>query len=414
MNHVPKEWLDFLRQQFPEGSRIKLREMKDDPCPVEPGSMGTLQHIDDQATFHVAWDNGRGLGLVLGQDSFSVLPPESQTQTLKLFMPLTANLYTPDKFGDISEESELLDGRELLRYEDSIHASLNRERTPEEAERGLMRYYHGSDGVNEKVLSYVFTVEERDGQLWGVAECKVQGKLTPEELDQLMESVAGQAADGFGEGYEQRPIRIGDGELYVHLWNSDDWSIMTEQDRFDPKFSEKLPEMCYSTLPGDEKLIYILRGENGCHVSENSSKKPDINRHMADYHNRCRGVSKAQERAMLHGCQSGWDGPAADPGTYAPQAVHAEGLPELCFSTLPSTGALICIKRGESGYSPTDWDTGDPARNRELADYNNQRLGVTQAQRLAMEAGSLYGWTCPAADPRTYEQTPQLMGGMSI
>ena len=43
----------------------------------------------------------------------------------------------------------------------------------------------------------------------------------------------------------------------------------------------------------------------------------------------------------------------------------AEGLPELCFSTLPGTGELICIKRGVSGYYPSDWNTDDPAHNRE-------------------------------------------------
>lgn len=82
----------------------------------------------------------------------------------------------------------------------------------------------------------------------------------------------------------------------------------------------------------------------------------------------------------------------------------AEGLPELCFSVLPSTGELICIKRGESGYYPSDWGTDDPERNRELADYNNERLGVTQAQRLAMETGSMHGWDVPGADPKACAQ----------
>lgn len=317
MNQVPKEWLDFLREQFPEGSRIKLREMKGDPQPVEPGSMGTLQYIDDQATFHVVWDNGRGLGVMLGKDSFSVLPP--LLQALKLYMPMTATYYDEeDPAIDI-----IMDPHEAAEYAPQIIAALEKARStdnPEEAERGLMAYYGKADGVDQKVKSYHFAAEVRGGQLWGVAECKVQGKLTPEELDLLMEDVTGQASDGAGESCEQREIKIGGGlEIYAHLWQDKDWSIMTEQDRFDPQFAEKLPDLCYSTLPSDGSLILLKRGENGYFQTEWSGDKPEQNRRLADHLNQQRGISKAQEEAMSFGSMFGWDKPGADPKTYMQQ-----------------------------------------------------------------------------------------------
>ena len=57
MQSVPREWLDFLRQQFPKDSRIQLTEIGGNPRPISPGSTGKLDYIDDAGQFHVKWDN---------------------------------------------------------------------------------------------------------------------------------------------------------------------------------------------------------------------------------------------------------------------------------------------------------------------------------------------------------------------
>jgi hypothetical protein len=228
MNQRP-EWVKFMREQYPAGTRIRLTEMNDPYAPVPPGTEGTLEHIDDACQFHMKWDNGRTLALIPGVDRFSVIP--QPLQTLKLYMPLTVMSYERNRWGDLEDEGVELDHYDVLAHKDSILAAIVRERTPDEAERGLMTYYREDDGVNDKVQSYVFTVEQVQGQLMGVAECRVKGELTDQELEKLKDNISGQASDGFGEGFEQRGIKTSDGEINVSLWSSDkSWSIMTQDE----------------------------------------------------------------------------------------------------------------------------------------------------------------------------------------
>ena len=321
---ISKEWLAFLREQYPEGSRIKLREMRDPYAPVPPGTMGTLDHIDDVGTFHMKWDNGRTLGLIIGEDSFSVLLPEPTT--MKLYMPLTADAYYYNEYGDMEDESYPLDGRELLSHQGDILEALAKYRMPEEAERGLMHWYGENDSVDDKVQSVSFTVEKREGKLWGVAECKVVGPLTPEELSILKDYISGQASDGWGEGFEQREIDIGDGDMYVHFWSFDDnWEIRTEDECFGQKVAESLPELCYSVHESTGELIVIKRGECGYHQTDYSTNDKERNVELADHLNEKLGVDMWQRQAMEVGSICGWDVPGADPAKYTAPLQNRTG-----------------------------------------------------------------------------------------
>lgn len=69
-------------------------------------------------------------------------------------------------------------------------------------------------------------------------------------------------------------------------------------------------------------------------------------------------------------------------------------LSDTCLSVLASTGQLIIIKKGEHGYHPSDWDTGDRTENREIADTHNKRRGISDIQETDIfepSAGTVQG-----------------------
>ena len=58
---------------YPKGTRIELQMMGSDPRPIEPGTRGTIDHVDDLGMIHCTFDNGRRLGIIPEEDVFRKL-----------------------------------------------------------------------------------------------------------------------------------------------------------------------------------------------------------------------------------------------------------------------------------------------------------------------------------------------------
>ena len=64
--------VEAIRRVYPKGTRIRMIYMED-PRPIESGTLGTVDHVDDSGTIHVNWDNGRSLGLIPNEDEFAIV-----------------------------------------------------------------------------------------------------------------------------------------------------------------------------------------------------------------------------------------------------------------------------------------------------------------------------------------------------
>lgn len=79
MNSFNREMVKTIKARYPEGTRVECDYMEDFRA-VPSGTRGTVRHVDDMGTVHVSWDNGQGLGLIVGEDSFHIVKEDIENE----------------------------------------------------------------------------------------------------------------------------------------------------------------------------------------------------------------------------------------------------------------------------------------------------------------------------------------------
>ena len=74
MSQFPsRKEVERIKKMYPKGTRIQIERMNDPYHPIERGTKGTVDYVDDAGTLHCTFDNGRSLGVVTDADIFHVI-----------------------------------------------------------------------------------------------------------------------------------------------------------------------------------------------------------------------------------------------------------------------------------------------------------------------------------------------------
>ena len=146
---------------------------------------------------------------------------------MKFYSPLTAEFFPdePDWEDESYNEYEgyPMDGHDLLQYADAVDEAVKKDIADFNGD--LMQYYHEDDSVRSKVVSAVPSVEIHGNKLCGCLNVELKEALLDDEQTVLCNYISGQYSDGWGEGFEQRDIRVEDGTLAVHFWQDHDFEL---------------------------------------------------------------------------------------------------------------------------------------------------------------------------------------------
>ena len=67
MRFPSKEIVEWVRREYPAGTRVELVQVDDVQAPPV-GTCGTVTGVDDAASLLMHWDNGSHLNVIYGED----------------------------------------------------------------------------------------------------------------------------------------------------------------------------------------------------------------------------------------------------------------------------------------------------------------------------------------------------------
>ena len=179
---------------------------------------------------------------------------------MKFYSPLTADFFPnePDLDDEPYDEFEgyPLDDHDLLQYADAVDEAVKKDIADFNGD--LMQYYHEDDSVRRKVVSAVPSVEICGNKLCGCMNVELREPLNEGEQAALCDYISGQYSDGWGEGFEQRDIRVDDGTLAVHFWQEDGFKMTPSFEKIQkPEKNSLRPKM---QLIGQDGNIFAVMG----------------------------------------------------------------------------------------------------------------------------------------------------------
>ena len=210
---------------------------------------------------------------------------------MKFYSPLTADFFPNDTENlddDYSEyEGIPYTGKELTGYRDVIRDAIYED--VKDFYGDLMQYYHEDDSVRSKVVSAVPSVEICGNKLCGCLTVELKETLLDDEQTVLCNYISGQYSDGWGEGFEQRDIRVDDGMLAVHFWQEDGFKMTLSFEKIPkPEKNFLRPKM---QLIGQDGNIFAIMGRASRLLK--SSGQGDKAKEMRDRVMSCDSYQKA-------------------------------------------------------------------------------------------------------------------------